>query len=103
MVALNTAQKNKAIKDYTVGGLVSFLEEAGAVQIGDYSYAIPQTVEGEQRYSEVKITSKNNKDTKTTFAFNPAEVRAAWLAEKKSKEDIATAAKALKERKSKKK
>lgn len=82
MANMTTAQKNAAIKSNAVGAIV--LPE-NAIQVGDYTYAIPVTVDGELRYAEITVTAKNNKDTKTTVAYDPEDKRAEWLADKDEK------------------
>lgn len=52
----------------------------GAIQIDNFAYAIPVTVNDEARYAVLTLTAKNNKDTKTAPAFDPQEAREAWQA-----------------------
>lgn len=82
MANMTAAQKNAAIKSNAVGAVT--LPE-NAIQVGDYTYAIPVTVDGEMRYAEVAFTAKNNKDTKTTLAYDPEAKRDEWLADKDEK------------------
>jgi hypothetical protein len=93
---MTAAQKNTAIKENAVA--LTVLPE-DAIQVGDFSYAIPVTVDGELRYAVVTYTAKNNKDTKTTEAFNPERARADWLADKEIKAQAAAEKAAEKERK----
>ena len=96
MANMTAAQKNTAIKENAVAATV--LPE-GAIQVGDYAYAIPTTVDGELRYAVATFTAKNNKATKTAEAFDPQAVRAAWLENKEFKAKEAAEKKAEKERK----
>lgn len=86
MATMTSAQKNIAIKESVIGMITI---PTDAIQIGDYSYAIPTQVEGEIRYGVITCTAKNNRDTKTTGAFNPELVRIDWLAEKELKAKVA--------------
>ena len=96
MANMTAAQKNTAIKENAVAATV--LPE-GAIQVGDYAYAIPTTVDGELRYAVVTYTAKNNNATKTADAFDPEQARADWLAEKELKAQAAAEKAAEKERK----
>lgn len=90
MANMTAAQKNTAIKENAVAATV--LPE-GAIQVGDFSYAIPTTVDGELRYAVVTYIAKNNKATKTADAFDPEQARANWLAAKELKAQVAAAEK----------
>lgn len=79
MTTMTTAQKNEMVKNQAMAAIA--LPE-GAIQIGDYSYAIPVEVAGEPRYAKFVLTACNNKDTKTTDAFDPEVVRQEWLDDK---------------------
>lgn len=93
---MNTAEKNLAVKATAL--MLTTLPQ-GAIQIDDFSFAIPVTVEGESRYSVVTFTAKNNKDTKTTLAFNPDVARAEWAERKAESERKAQEKAELKEKK----
>lgn len=82
MATMNTTQKNLFIKETAVS-LVSIPENA--IQIADFSYAIPVEVEGEPRFAVIAFSAKNNKDTKTTKAFDPYAVRAKWIKDAEEK------------------
>ena len=88
---MTTAQKNSAVKDYAMSALSEVLANVGAVQFGDYKYAIPVTVDGEERWAKLDLTAGNNKDTKTTKAFNPYTEAEVWRADKAEKAEIAEA------------
>ena len=96
MANMTAAQKNTAIKENAVAATV--LPE-GAIQVGDFSYAIPTTVDGELRYAVATFTAKNNKATKTADAFDPEAARAEWLADKEIKGKAVAEKAAEKERK----
>ena len=91
MSTMNTAQKNTAVKDSAIAVIINALEGAGAVQFGDYKYAIPVTVAGEDRWAKLDLTAGNNKDTKTTKAFDPYAEAEIWKSDKAEKAEIAEA------------
>lgn len=97
-MAMNTIEKNAAIKDFVINLFKDNALLDDAIQIGDYSYAIPVEVDGEERWAEMKIAAKNNKDTKTTKAFDPIAVNEKWKKEKEEKA-IKAAAKAAEKKK----
>lgn len=96
MATMTAAQKNTAIKENAVAMIVL---PDGTIQVGDYAYAIPTTVDNELRYAVITFTAKNNKATKTTDAFDPEQAHADWLAEKELKAQTAAEKAAEKERK----
>lgn len=77
---MTTAQKNAQVKTNIIEALLSNLPE-GSIQVGSAEFAIPTTVEGELRYAEIKVTAKNNKDTKVSIAYDPQAKREGWLNE----------------------
>lgn len=82
MANLTTAQKNELVKSAAMSAITM---PEGTVQFGDFSFAIPVTVDGEQRYAKMVFTSASNKDTKTAPAFNPEQAREDWLSDKSFK------------------
>lgn len=56
-----------------------------SIQVDDFQFAIPTTVDGETRYCVVALVAKSNKATKTTAAFNPVEAHEEYLEEAKRK------------------
>jgi len=77
----------------TIEAIMPVLMENDAVKFADASFAILQTVDGQEVWTEVTVKSKAYKPTKVSPAFDPYEVAEAWEAEKKIKAD----AKAVKE------
>lgn len=63
---MNTVQTQTFVKK----NAVKSLNLTNATQIDDYTYAIPVEVEGKTRYAKLVVTCTNNKDTKTTAAFD---------------------------------
>ena len=98
MATITTAQKNEMVK---VNGFAAITLPEDAIQYGDFSYAIPVTAEGEQRYLKLVGTSASNKDTKTTHAFDPEAEREDWISEKAFKAKKAEEDKKAKSSKSK--
>ena len=79
---MTSIEKNTAIKATVLEAVKNGSALNDAIQVGDFSFAIPVTVDGEDRYAVLDLTAKNNKDTKTTSAFNASDANAAWLAAK---------------------
>ena len=85
MAKLTVAQKNEMIKNAVVSQ-VGFLENFDNVeQVGDFTFAFSCPVDGEERWAEVNIVAKNNKDTATSNAYNPFEKAQEWKEEKEIK------------------
>lgn len=96
MMTMTNGQKNTTIKENAIAATI--LPE-NAIQIEDYSFAIPTEVDGEVRYAVVSFTAKNNKNTQISEAFDPEKAREKWLEEKKVKEQKAAEKIVEKERK----
>lgn len=85
MAKLTVAQKNEIIKNAVVSQ-VGFLENFDNVeQVGDFTFAFSCTVDDEERWAEVNIVAKNNKDTATSNAYDPFEKAQEWKEEKEIK------------------
>ena len=93
---LTVAQKNEMVKNQAISEL-NFPEST--IQYGSYAFAIPVVVDGEDRYAKIEITAGNNKDTKTTSAFDPAYLRDLWLEDVTNRSTKAEQAKLEKEKK----
>ena len=79
---MNAVEKNLAIKNSVLNTLMNSGALDGATQVGNFSFAIPVTVDGEDRFAVIDITAKNNKDTKTTLAFDVESAHDKWQAAK---------------------
>jgi len=90
---MNANEIKSTARQMTIAAIMPVLEENDAVKFADASFAILQTVDGQEVWTEVTIKSKAYKPTKVSPAFDPYEVAEAWEAEKKIKAD----AKAVKE------
>lgn len=77
---MNAMEKKNTARNMTINLLTAALEENAAVQFGDASYAILQTLEdGTEIWTEITVKSK-------AAAFDPFEVAQEWAEEKKIKE-----------------
>ena len=79
MATMTTAEKNLSIKNSVLDELKETPVFENAVQIGDFEFAIPVVVDGEERYCSISLTAKSNKDTKTTSAFNAEDAHNEYL------------------------
>ena len=69
-------------RNATVSAISDTLFTIGAIQVGDATFAIPQTVDGATIWTEVVVKSKNFKDTDARTAYNPQATREEWEADK---------------------
>ena len=92
-MAMNAAEIKSTARQMTIAAIMPVLQENDAVKFADASFAILQTVDGQEVWTEVTVKSKAYKPTKVSPAFDPYEVAEAWEAEKRIKAD----AKAVKE------
>jgi len=97
-MAMNSREKDIMVKALAVNAISNDLNAANATQIGDYTYVIPVTVEGEDRYAKIVISSCLAKDTKTHKAF---DLNSAVLAYKNEKAERAEKAAVKKKEKEK--
>jgi len=90
---MNANEIKSTARQMTIEAIMPALMENEAVKFADASFAILQTVDGQEVWTEVTVKSKAYKDTKVSKAFDPYEVAEEWEAEKKIKAD----AKAIKD------
>ena len=105
-MAMNMNEMKATARQMTIAAIMPSLLENDAVKFADGSFAILQTVDGQEVWTEVTIKSKAWKDTKVSKAFDPFEAAQEWEAEKKVKADnkaAKEAEKAAKAAKAKKK
>ena len=86
-MSMNAAEIKSTARQMTIAALMPVLQENDAVKFGDASFAVLQTVDGQEIWTEVSVKSKAYKPTKVSPAFDPYEVAAEWEAEKKIKAD----------------
>ena len=84
---MNANEIKSTARQMTVAAIMPALQENDAVKFADASFAILQTVDGQEVWTEVTVKSKAYKDTKVSKAFDPFEAAQAWEAEKKVKAD----------------
>ena len=84
---MNANEIKSTARQMTIAAIMPALQENDAVKFADASFAILQTVDGQEVWTEVTIKSKAYKPTKVSPAFDPYEVAAEWEAEKKIKAD----------------
>lgn len=86
-MAMNAAEIKSTARQMTIAAIMPSLMENDAVKFADGSFAILQTVDGQEIWTEVSVKSKAYKDTKVSVAFDPFEAAQEWEAEKKVKAD----------------
>ena len=84
---MNANEIKSTARQMTIEAIMPALMENDAVKFADASFAILQTVDGQEVWTEVTVKSKAYKDTKVSKAFDPFEAAEAWEAEKKVKAD----------------
>lgn len=105
-MAMNMNEMKATARQMTIAAIMPSLLDNDAVKFADGSFAILQTVDGQEVWTEVTVKSKAWKDTKVSKAFDPFEAAQEWEAEKKIKADnkaVKEAEKAAKVAKAKKK
>ena len=98
---MNANEIKSTARQMTIEAIMPALMENDAVKFADASFAILQTVDGQEVWTEVTVKSKAYKDTKVSKAFDPFEAAEAWEAEKKVKADNKAAKEAEKAAKAK--
>lgn len=96
---MNANEIKTTARNLTIDALTEVLTANDAVQFADGSFAILQTVDGQEIWTEVSVKSKAYKPTKVAPAFDPYEVAEAWQAEKQVKAEEKAAKAAEKARK----
>ena len=86
-MAMNANEIKATARQMTIAAIMPSLMENEAVKFADGSFAILQTVEGQEVWTEVSVKSKAYKDTKVSKAFDPYEKAEEWEAERKIKSD----------------
>ena len=86
-MAMNANEMKSTARQMTIAAIMPSLMENDAVKFADGSFAILQTVDGQEIWTEVSVKSKAFKDTKVSKAFDPFEKAQEWEAERKIKAD----------------
>ena len=85
MAKMTMAQMKETAKAIVLEKLEKVYEDLGVEMVGNVAYA-PITVEGQEMWVEVKLTTKQWTSTKVSDAFDPFVAREEYEAEKKMKE-----------------
>lgn len=93
---MNATEMKTTARNATAALLSEVLNANDAVQFADGSWAILQTVDGQEIWTEISVKSKAYKATKVSPAFDPYVAAEAW------KEDKEIAAKKKAEKAAKK-
>ena len=88
---MNANEIKSTARQMTISAIMPALMENDAVKFADGSFAILQTVDGQEVWTEVTVKSKAWKDTKVSKAFDPFEAAEEWEAEKRIKADAKAA------------
>jgi len=75
----------RTARSLTVNSLAAVLEELGAVQFADASYAVLQEVDGQEVWTEITVKAKSFTPTKTSPAFDPFVTAEEWKTDKEIK------------------
>ena len=86
-MAMNMNEMKATARQMTIAAIMPSLLDNDAVKFADGSFAILQTVDGQEIWTEVTVKSKAWKDTKVSKAFDPFEAAQEWEAEKRVKAD----------------
>ena len=84
-MSMNANEIKSTARQMTIAAIMPVLQENDAVKFADASFAILQTVDGQEVWTEVTVKSKAYKPTKVSPAFDPYIQAAEWEAEKKIK------------------
>lgn len=88
---MNANEIKSTARQMTIEAIMPVLVDNEAVKFADGSFAILQTVDGQEVWTEVTVKSKAWKDTRVSKAFDPYEVAQEWEAEKRIKADAKAA------------
>lgn len=84
-MSMNANEIKVTARNLTAKALMDALNANDAVQFADGSWAILQTVDEQEVWTEVTVKSKAYKPTKVSPAFDPYEAAEAWKQEKEIK------------------
>lgn len=101
-MAMNSREKDTMVKALAVEAIADALNVADSTRIDDFVYVVPVSVEGEDRFAKITVTSCLAKDTKTNKAFNLEDAIQKYADKVKNREAAAAEAAAKKAAKAKK-
>ena len=84
---MNSVEMKATARNMTAALLSEIFATNDAVQFADGSWAILQTVDGQEIWTEISVKSKAYKATKISPAFDPYEAAQTWQDEKAQKAD----------------
>ena len=84
---MNSVEMKTTARNMTAALLSEVFAANDAVQFADGSWAILQTVDGQEIWTEISVKSKAYKATKISPAFDPYEAAQTWQDEKAKKAD----------------
>ena len=84
---MNANEIKATARQMTIAAIMPSLQESEAVKFADGSFAILQTVDGQEVWTEVSVKSKMYKDSKSSKAFDPYKAAQEWEAERRIKAD----------------
>jgi len=84
---MNSVEMKTTARNMTAALLSEIFAANDAVQFADGSWAILQTVDGQEIWTEISVKSKAYKATKISPAFDPYEAAQTWQDEKAQKAD----------------
>ena len=85
-IKMTQAQRLEAAKTNVTTLMGDLLTNAGAEQVGDFTYAIPTEVNGVEVWVEVSLVAKTTMTTENgKVAYDPFEKAVVWQAEKEIK------------------
>lgn len=91
-MAMNSREKDTMVKTLAVEAIADALDVADSTKIDDFVYVVPVSVEGEDRFAKITVTSCLAKDTKTNKAFNLEDAIQKYADKVKNREAAAEAA-----------
>lgn len=100
-MSMNANEIKTAARTATLDAIREALDAQDAVQFADASFAILQTIDGQEVWTEVTVKSKAYKPTKVNPAFDPFTAAAEWQEEKRLRAEEKAASEAKKKAKQK--
>lgn len=85
-MSMNANEIKTTARNLTAEALMEVLNANDAVQFADASWAILQTIDGQEVWTEVTVKSKAYKPTKVSPAFDPYISAEAWKEEQRIKQ-----------------
>ena len=87
-MSMNANENKATARQMTIEAIMPSLMENEAVKFADGSFAILQTVDGQEVWTEVTVKSKAYMATKVSEAFDPFAKAQEWEEDKKIKAGV---------------